>query len=130
MIKGDLISCQRYIDKVKVMDKASRFKRFIVNVYPIVLRGKQYTVLMDGHHNYAAAKLVRAMPDYRPVGKKVLRILNAMSDAEREAHFINNITDSHYYFVESGEVVEDLVLPDTSQKMAVHVNNQWVIGHG
>ncbi|WP_036624642.1 hypothetical protein [Pantoea sp. AS-PWVM4] len=130
MIKGDLISCQRYINRAKVLDKASRFKRFIVAVYPIVLRGKQYTVLMDGHHNYAAAKLVGATPDYRPVGKKALRILNAMPEKEREAHFINNITDSHYYFVETGEVVEDLVLPDTSYPLAVHVNNQWVLGHG
>lgn len=56
-IKGPLISSQSYLDKAKVNDRAARFKRFIVSVYPIVLRGQQYTILMDGHHNYAAAKL-------------------------------------------------------------------------
>ncbi|EFR5870466.1 chromosome partitioning protein ParB, partial [Salmonella enterica] len=49
-IKGPLISSQRYLDKAKVNDRAARFKRFIVSVYPIVLRGQQYTILMDGHH--------------------------------------------------------------------------------
>lgn len=46
-IKGPLISSQRYLDKAKVNDRAARFKRFIVSVYPIVLRGQQYTILMD-----------------------------------------------------------------------------------
>ena len=55
MIKGPLISCQRYLDREKVADRAIRFKRFIVSVYPIVLRGQQYTILIDGHHNFAAA---------------------------------------------------------------------------
>lgn len=46
-IKGPLISSQRYLDKAKVNNRAARFKRFIVSVYPIVLRGQQYTILMD-----------------------------------------------------------------------------------
>ncbi len=75
MIKGKLISSQRYLDNAKVVDRALRFKRFIVSVYPIVLRGQQYTILMDGHHNYAAAKLAGAEPDYRPIGKKVMKIM-------------------------------------------------------
>ena len=45
MIKGKLISSQRYLDNTKVVDRALRFKRFIVSVYPIVLRGQQYTIL-------------------------------------------------------------------------------------
>lgn len=69
-IKGPLISSQRYLDKAKVSDRAARFKRFIVSVYPIVLRGQQYTILMDGHHNYAAAKLAGIEPDYRPITKR------------------------------------------------------------
>lgn len=44
MIKGKLISSQRYLDKAKVVDRALRFKRFIVSVYPIVLRGKQTSI--------------------------------------------------------------------------------------
>ncbi len=116
IIKGPLISSQRYLDKAKVNDRAARFKRFIVSVYPIVLRGQQYTILMDGHHNYAAAKLAGIEPDYRPITKKVQRILGEMSGREREAFFINNVTDSNYYFVETGEVVHELVMPDTSCK--------------
>ncbi|EBG5293710.1 ParB/RepB/Spo0J family partition protein [Salmonella enterica subsp. enterica] len=128
MIKGQLISSQRYLDKEKVADRAIRFKRFIVSVYPIVLRGKQYTILMDGHHNYAAAKIAGITPDYRLAGKKVMKIIGSLTVREREAFFINNITDSHYYFVESGEVVEELLLPDTSCRFQVHANNQWVLG--
>ncbi|MDI5805937.1 chromosome partitioning protein ParB, partial [Salmonella enterica subsp. enterica serovar Kentucky] len=120
IIKGQLISSQRYLDKAKVNDRAARFKRFIVSVYPIVLRGQQYTILMDVHHNYAAAKLAGIEPDYRPVTKKVQRILGEMSGREREAVFINNVTDSNYYFVETGEVVHELVMPDTSCKFQVH----------
>ncbi|EAR9993270.1 ParB/RepB/Spo0J family partition protein [Salmonella enterica] len=127
-IKGPLISSQRYLDKAKVNDRAARFKRFIVSVYPIVLRGQQYTILMDGHHNYAAAKLAGIEPDYRPITKKVQRILCEMSGREREAFFINNVTDSNYYFVETGEVVHELVMPDTSCKFQAHAGNQWIFG--
>ncbi|ECI7781566.1 ParB/RepB/Spo0J family partition protein [Salmonella enterica subsp. enterica] len=127
-IKGPLISSQRYLDKAKVNDRAARFKRFIVSVYPIVLRGQQYTILMDGHHNYAAAKLAGIEPDYRPITKKVQRILCEMSGREREAFFINNVTDSNHYFVETGEVVHELVMPDTSCKFHAHAGNQWIFG--
>ena len=128
MIKGKLISSQRYLDKAKVVDHALRFKRFIVSVYPIVLRGKQYTILMDGHHNYAAAKLAGVEPDYRPIGKKVMKIIGGLSEAERQGLFINNVTDSNYYFVETGEVVQELLLPDTSVKFQAHAGNQWILG--
>ncbi len=52
MIKGPLISSQRYLDLAKVIDKAYRFRVFAVVVYPVILRGRQYTMIMDGHHNY------------------------------------------------------------------------------
>lgn len=128
MIKGKLISSQRYLDKEKVADRALRFKRFIVSVYPIVLRGQQYTILMDGHHNYAAAKLAGVEPDFRLIGKKVMKIIGELSEHERQGFFINNITDSNYYFVETGEIVQELLLPDTSVKFLAHAGNQWVFG--
>lgn len=70
IIKGQLISSQRYLDRSKVADRAMRFKRFIVAVYPIVLRGVQHTILMDGHHNYAAAKLAGVDPISAPSLRK------------------------------------------------------------
>lgn len=130
IIKGVLISSQRYLNMNIVSERAVRFKSFVVNVYPVVLRGVQYTIIMDGHHNYAAAKLAGVEPDYRPITKKVLRILRDMSEREREAFFINNVTDSNYYFVETGEVVNELVMPDTSCKFQAHAGNQWIFGGG
>lgn len=128
IIKGQLISSQRYLDRSKVTDRALNFKRFIVAVYPIVLRGVQYTILMDGHHNYAAAKLAGVEPDFRPITKKVMKIIGGMTEREREALFINNVTDSNYYYVETGEVVQELLLPDTSCKFQTHAGNLWVFG--
>ncbi|WP_447726854.1 chromosome partitioning protein ParB [Enterobacter asburiae] len=128
MIVGRLISSQRYLDMKKVNDRAARFKRFIVNVYPVVLRGIQYTIIMDGHHNFAASRLAGVDPDFRPVGKKAKKILDSMPDREREAFLINNVTDSNYYYVDNGEVVTNLLLPDTSCKFHVHAGNQWVLG--
>lgn len=128
IIKGQLISSQLYLNRKIVNGRVQRFKRFIVSVHPIILRGVQYTILMDGHHNYAAAKIAGVEPDYRPIPKKVLRILGEMSEREREAFFINNITDSHYYYVATGEVVQELVMPDTSCKFQAHANNQWIFG--
>lgn len=130
IIKGVLISSQRYLNMNIVSERAVRFKRFVVNVYPVVLRGVQYTIIMDGHHNYAAAKLAGVEPDYRPIGKKIMKILAGMSVEEREALLINNVTDSNYYVVETGEVVNSLLLPDTSCRFIAHANNQWIFGGG
>ncbi|MCW2482990.1 chromosome partitioning protein ParB [Candidatus Symbiopectobacterium sp. NZEC135] len=112
MINGPLISSQRYLDRAKVVDKAYRFNRFYVEVYPVVLRGKQYTLIMDGHHSYAAAKLAGIEPTYRPIRKKLAKIFKGMTQREIEVLLINNITDSHLYYVESGEVVEELAMPE------------------
>ena len=128
MINGKLISSQRYLDMDKVKDRAVRFKCFIVNVYPVVLRDVQYTIIMDGHHNFAAARLAGIEPDFRPVGKKAKKLLDSMSCREREAFLINNVTDRKYYYVDNGEVVTNLLLPDTSSKFLVHAGNQWVVG--
>lgn len=127
-IHGPLISSQRYLNMSIVHDRASRFKRFIVNVHPVVLRGAQYTILMDGHHNYAAAKLAGVPPDYRACTKKLMKIIGGMTAREIEGLFINNVTDSDYYYVETGEIVRELVIPDTSCKFQVHAGNQWVLG--
>ncbi|EPA2699360.1 chromosome partitioning protein ParB, partial [Escherichia coli] len=51
-----------------------------------------------------------------------------LSEQEREAFFINNVTDSDYYFVENGQVVKELLLPDTSCRFQAHANNQWIFG--
>ncbi|MFE4112242.1 chromosome partitioning protein ParB [Kosakonia sp. YIM B13611] len=128
MIKGRLISSQRYLNQAIVAERAVKFKRFIVNVFPVVLRDTQYTILMDGHHNFAAAKLAGVDPDFRPVSKKLMKILKGMSAHQVEALLINNVTDSDYYFVDSGEVVDSLVLPDTGHRFQLHAGNQWVLG--
>ncbi|QHM95308.1 chromosome partitioning protein ParB [Kosakonia sacchari] len=128
MIKGRLISSQRYLNRAVVAERALKFKRFVVNVFPVVLRDTQYTILMDGHHNFAAAKLAGVDPDFRPVSKKLMKILKGMSAHQVEALLINNVTDSDYYFVDSGEVVDALVLPDTGHRFQVHAGNQWVLG--
>lgn len=130
MIKGRLISSQRYLNQAIVAERAVKFKRFIVNVFPVVLRGTQYAILMDGHHNFAAAKLAGVDPDIRPVSKKLMKILKGMSAHQVEAFLINNVTDSNYYFVDTGDVVDALLLPDTSNRFQVHAGNQWVLGGG
>ncbi|AOR64840.1 hypothetical protein [Pectobacterium wasabiae] len=112
MIKGPLISSQRYLDREKVADKAYRFTKFYVEVYPVVLHGNQYTLIMDGHHNYAASRLAGVEPTYRPIRKKLAKIFSGMTQREIEVFLINNLTDSHLYYVESGEVVEELTMPE------------------
>lgn len=114
MIKGRLISSQRFLDRAKVIDKAKRFKKFYVVVYPVVLRGEQYTMLMDGHHNYAAAQLAGIEPTFRPISRKLEKIFSGMTQREIEVFLINNITDSHLYDVETGSVIEELALPEAS----------------
>ncbi len=114
MIKGPLISSQRYLDLAKVTDKAYRFRVFVVVVFPVVLRGRQYTMIMDGHHNYAAARLAGVEPTYRPIPKKLVKIFSGMTPREIEIFLINNVTDSHIYYVETGEIVEELAMPEYS----------------
>lgn len=110
-IQGKLISSQRYLDDNIVMDKALRFKVFIVDVIPVTLRGKQYTLLCNGHHNYAAAKLIGAEPQFR-TPKKLAKAFNQYSQSEKETFVINNLTDSDLYDVDTGEVIQELLMPD------------------
>lgn len=104
-----LISSQRFLDRSTVVRKALNFRVFIVNVFDVNLRGKPYRVLIDGHHNLAAAKLNGVEPTWRGVPKKFARITSRMDQQELESFLINNLTDSDWYYVETGEVVTELL---------------------
>lgn len=103
-----LISTQRYLNDAVIKRKAEAFKVFVVRVHECTLRGKRYRFLMDGHHNYAAAKLRGVEPTFATPGAKFLRHLNKMTPRQQEAFFINNLTDCPHYYVETGEIVEEL----------------------
>ncbi|MBB2981805.1 hypothetical protein [Paraburkholderia tropica] len=104
-----LISSQRFLDAVKVADKAERFRVFIVRVAELELRGARYRVLVDGHHNLAAARAAGIEPTWRGPPAKWERIRRATPPAEFERFLINNLTDSDWYFVETGEIVHELL---------------------
>lgn len=104
-----LISSQRHLDRKTVARKAAKFDVFVVRVHECDLRGKRYRMIVDGHHNLHAARLRGEEPVFKPPGAKFLRHLSKMADWEREAFLINNLTDSDHYFVETGEVVEELL---------------------
>lgn len=103
-----LISSQRYLNDALVLKKAKQFSVFIVHAFETSLRGQNYRVLIDGHHNYAAAKLVNEPVTFRPPPKKFMRIISKYSKPEIEKFLINNLTDSDYYFIETGKTVEEL----------------------
>ncbi|MBB6320531.1 hypothetical protein [Paraburkholderia tropica] len=104
-----LISSQRFLDPAKVADKAARFRVFIVRVAELELRGARYRVLVDGHHNLAAARAAGIEPTWRGPPAKWERIRRATAPAEFERFLINNLTDSDWYFVETGEIVDELL---------------------
>lgn len=104
-----LISSQRYIDPKIVARKAATFKVFVVRVLDVNLRGKPYRVIVDGHHNLAAARLVGVEPKWKCPTKRFDRIRASMSPEEVERLLINNLTDSNWYFMDTGEVVADLL---------------------
>lgn len=109
--KPPLISTQRYLNNEVVKRKAETFKVFVVRVHECTLRGKRYRFLMDGHHNYAAAKLRGVEPTFTTPGAKFLRHLNKMTPRQQEAFLINNLTDCPHYYVETGEIVAELEAP-------------------
>ena len=111
MNPAPLISSQRYLDPVRVAEKARRFRAFIVRVAEVELRGRRYRVLIDGHHNLAAARAAGVEPTWRAPAPKWLRIQRATPPADFERFLINNLTDSDWYFVETGEVVIELLDP-------------------
>ncbi|MGO4398425.1 hypothetical protein [Achromobacter sp. PAB15] len=104
-----LISSQRHLDPDKVRHKAGHFQVFIVRTVEMQLRGRSYRILLDGHHNLAAAKLRRVEPTWRGPSSKLVRIMREMEAQAFARMLINNLTDSEWYFVESGEVVQELL---------------------
>ena len=108
-MNAPLISSQRHIDRSIVLRKVATFKVFIVNVVNVTLRGREYRVLIDGHHNLAAAQLCGVEPTWRGAPKKFQRIMEQTPLADFERFLINNLTDSDWYFVDTGEVVQDLL---------------------
>lgn len=106
-----LISSQRYLNRETVIRKAATFKVFVVKTLDMELRGKQYRILLDGHHNLAAALLAGVEPMWKGPPPKFERIMRRMSADNFAAFMINNLTDSDWYFHDSGEVVTDLLAP-------------------
>ncbi|WP_322528961.1 chromosome partitioning protein ParB [Salinicola sp. LHM] len=109
MTDAPLISSQRYLDRGKVAHKAATFRVFRVRIHECELRGRRYRMIVDGHHNLAAARLAGVEPTFKPAGGKYARHLNRLGPAEQQAFLINNLTDSDHYFVETGEVVKELL---------------------
>ncbi|QGZ56697.1 hypothetical protein [Paraburkholderia acidiphila] len=109
MTAAPLISSQRFLDPAKVADKAARFRVFIVRVAELELRGRRYRLVVDGHHNLAAARAAGVEPTWRGPPAKWERIRRAAPPADFERFLINNLTDSDWYFVDTGEVVTELL---------------------
>lgn len=104
-----LISSQRHLDRTVVLRKAATFQVFVVNVIEVTLRGTPYRVLVDGHHNLAAARLVGVEPAWRGAPKKLQRIMASTLKADFERFLINNLTDSDWFDVDTGALVLDLL---------------------
>ncbi len=111
MSASPLISSQRYLNRDVIAKKAATFKVFVVRTVAIEIRGKPYRILLDGHHNLAAARLVGAEPSWKGPPPKFDRFMRRMSADNFSAFIINNLTDSDWYFHDTGEVVADLLAP-------------------
>ena len=103
-----LISSQRFLDRSLVARKAAAFKVFVIRTADVELRGRQYRVLLDGHHALAAARIRGVEPRWRR-HEKTERMMKRMGAEAFAKMLINNLTDSDWYFVESGYVVEHLL---------------------
>ena len=106
-----LISSQRYLNRDVIARKAATFKVFVVRTVGMEIRGKPYRILLDGHHNLAAARLVGAEPSWKGPPPKFERFMKRMTADDFAAFMINNLTDSDWYFHDTGEVVGDLLAP-------------------
>jgi hypothetical protein len=109
MTAPPLISSQRFLNRDIVIRKALTFKVFIVMTLDIQLRGKLYRVLLDGHHNLAAAQFASVEPTWKGPPPKFERFRKRMKPEDFAAFMINNLTDSDWYFHETGEVVLELL---------------------
>ncbi|MBF8177698.1 tudor domain-containing protein [Herminiimonas contaminans] len=115
-MSAPLISSQRHLDHAIVERKASRFQVFVVRTMDVELRGKAYRVLLDGHHNLAAAKLAGVEPTWRGPSAKTKRVRTQMPSGAFENMLINNLTDADWYYVDSGEVVSELQASDAGSQ--------------
>jgi hypothetical protein len=104
-----LISCQRFLDAKLVRRKASSFKVFVVRTLDIELRGARYRILLDGHHNLAAALLAGEEPRWKGPPAKFDRFMKRTAPDEFAAFLINNLTDSDWYYHSTGDVVVELL---------------------
>ncbi|WYX32143.1 hypothetical protein WJ976_12855 [Achromobacter denitrificans] len=104
-----LISSQRYLNTAKVLHKASRFQVFVVRTLEIELRGRRYRILLDGHHNLVAAKVRGVAPTWRGPSNRTRQVMRELGAEVFARTLINNLTDSDWYFVESGDVVQELL---------------------
>ena len=106
-----LISSQRYLNRDVITRKATKFKVFVVRIIDLDMRGKTYRIILDGHHNLAAARLIGAEPTWKGPPPKFERLMKSMPAESFAAFMINNLTDSDWYFHDTGQVVEDLLAP-------------------
>ena len=104
-----IISSQRHLDPSIVARKVKTFRVFIVSTMNVELRGRMYRILLDGHHNLAAARMIGIEPTWRGPSEKMKRIRAKMSAKAFENMLINNLTDSDWYYVETGETVRELL---------------------
>ncbi len=104
-----LISSQRYLDSATVARKARTFRVFVVSTVAVQLRGTWYRVLLDGHHNLAAARIAGAQPTWRGPSRKLQRVMRSMGPARFAQMLINNLTDADWYDVATGLVVPELL---------------------
>jgi len=104
-----LISSQRFLSPEIVQRKAKQFRVFVVRTLDINLRGRQYRVLLDGHHNLAAARLAGISPTWKGPSRKTQRVMEQMGNDAFVRMLINNLTDSDWYDVTSGQIVDELL---------------------
>ncbi|NYT38893.1 hypothetical protein ERD78_18750 [Allopusillimonas soli] len=107
-----LISSQRHLDQRLVRKKAATFRTFIVRTLDVELRGRCYRILLDGHHNLAAARMAAVEPTWRGPAAKFQRIMRKTPPPVLAAMLINNLTDSDWYYIDTGEVVTELLHPE------------------
>lgn len=104
-----MISSQRFLDPSIIQRKVQHGRVFVVRVAELPMRGKRYRVIVDGHHNFAAAKALGVEPKFKGPSRKFETIVKKEGEEKVGNFLANNLTDSDWFFVETGEVVVDLL---------------------
>lgn len=104
-----LISCQKHLDMNVVRKKMANFQVFVVRVHDVMLRGKRYLLVIDGHHNLAAALLSGKPIKWKEPPRKYQNIMKKYTTSELEHFLIQNVTDSPHFYVATGDVVGELL---------------------